>query len=109
MKKWVIELGEHAIIFKPKASVRVQILADFIVKIPGEDPLAVEIPIEEEISEPWSLDTDESSCQKGFRAGIILTIPKGMKFTYALRIVQVVIWVKIADNKEIHEESYNMH
>ncbi|GJW93330.1 hypothetical protein Tco_0173002 [Tanacetum coccineum] len=24
-------------------------------------------------------------------------------------VAKVVIWVKIADNKEIHEESYNMH
>ncbi|GKA85584.1 reverse transcriptase domain-containing protein, partial [Tanacetum coccineum] len=40
---------------------------------------------EEELLEPWILFTDESSCTNGFGAGLILTNPEGMKFTYALR------------------------
>ncbi|GKG20699.1 reverse transcriptase domain-containing protein, partial [Tanacetum coccineum] len=40
---------------------------------------------EEELSDPWVLFTEGSSCIDGYRAGLILTNPKGMEFTYALR------------------------
>ncbi|GJZ24661.1 reverse transcriptase domain-containing protein [Tanacetum coccineum] len=40
---------------------------------------------EGELPEPWILFTDGSSCIDGFGAGSILTNPKGMEFTYALR------------------------
>ncbi|GKC31768.1 reverse transcriptase domain-containing protein [Tanacetum coccineum] len=35
--------------------------------------------------EPWILFTDGSSCTDGSGAGLILTNPEGMEFTYALR------------------------
>ncbi|GJV65900.1 reverse transcriptase domain-containing protein [Tanacetum coccineum] len=40
---------------------------------------------EEELPEPWILFTDRSSCTDGSGAGLILTNPKGVEFTYALR------------------------
>nr|GEV87694.1 reverse transcriptase domain-containing protein [Tanacetum cinerariifolium] len=40
---------------------------------------------EEELPEPWILFTDGSSCTDGSEAGLILTNPKGVEFTYALR------------------------
>nr|GFC40305.1 reverse transcriptase domain-containing protein [Tanacetum cinerariifolium] len=69
----------------PRVSVKGQILADFIVKRPEED--SPDTPIEEEgkLPEPWILFTDGSSCTDGSRAGLILTNPVGMEFTYALR------------------------
>nr|GEV28302.1 reverse transcriptase domain-containing protein [Tanacetum cinerariifolium] len=39
----------------------------------------------EELSDPWILFTDRSSCIDGSGAGQILTSSKGMEFTYALR------------------------
>ncbi|GJZ49367.1 reverse transcriptase domain-containing protein [Tanacetum coccineum] len=39
----------------------------------------------EEIPEPWTLFTDESSCIDGSGAGLILTNPEGVEFTYAMR------------------------
>ncbi|GJX46255.1 transposase, MuDR, MULE transposase domain protein [Tanacetum coccineum] len=39
----------------------------------------------EEIPEPWTLFTDGSSCIDGFGAGLILTNPEGVEFTYAMR------------------------
>ncbi|GKC53577.1 reverse transcriptase domain-containing protein, partial [Tanacetum coccineum] len=41
--------------------------------------------VEEELPEPWILFTDGSSCTDGSGAGLILTNPEGMEFTYALR------------------------
>ncbi|GJZ82850.1 reverse transcriptase domain-containing protein [Tanacetum coccineum] len=37
------------------------------------------------LQEPWILFTDGSSCVDGSGAGLILTNPEGMEFTYALR------------------------
>ncbi|GJU38378.1 reverse transcriptase domain-containing protein [Tanacetum coccineum] len=42
---------------------------------------------EEELLEPWILFTDRSSCTNGSGAGLILTNPEGMEFTYALRFM----------------------
>nr|GFB86106.1 reverse transcriptase domain-containing protein [Tanacetum cinerariifolium] len=39
----------------------------------------------EELSDPWILFTDGSSCINRFGSGLIITNPKGMEFTYALR------------------------
>nr|GFA11494.1 reverse transcriptase domain-containing protein [Tanacetum cinerariifolium] len=41
---------------------------------------------EVELPEPWILFTDGSSCTDGSGAGLILTNPEGMDFTYALRL-----------------------
>ncbi|GJT33746.1 reverse transcriptase domain-containing protein [Tanacetum coccineum] len=84
-KKWSIELGEYAIHYRPIVSVKRQILADFIVERPEEESLDTLIGEEEELPEPWILFTDGSSCTDGFGAGLILTNPEGMEFTYALR------------------------
>ncbi|GJY42232.1 reverse transcriptase domain-containing protein [Tanacetum coccineum] len=69
----------------PPPHIKGQILADFIVELPEEDSLDTLMQMEEELSEPWILFTDGSSCTDGSGAGLILTNPEGMEFTYALR------------------------
>nr|GEX21194.1 reverse transcriptase domain-containing protein [Tanacetum cinerariifolium] len=59
------------------------ILADFLIEMPDENPQAA--PVAETQQEPLTLFTDGSSCVDGSGAGLILTIPKGIEFTYALR------------------------
>nr|GFD17849.1 reverse transcriptase domain-containing protein [Tanacetum cinerariifolium] len=52
-------LGEHNITYRPRTSVKGQILADFLAEMPDESPpdaLVVETP-----QEPWTLFTDGSS------------------------------------------------
>nr|GEV71871.1 reverse transcriptase domain-containing protein [Tanacetum cinerariifolium] len=51
--------------------------------MPGENPQAA--PAAETQQEPWILFTDGSSCVDGSGAGLILTNPEGIEFTYALR------------------------
>ncbi|GJW04951.1 reverse transcriptase domain-containing protein [Tanacetum coccineum] len=83
LQKWSIILGEHNITYRPRTSVKGQILADFLVEKPDESPsdtLMVEVP-----QEPWTLFTDGSSCTDGSGACLILTSPEGKEFTYALR------------------------
>ncbi|GKE56081.1 reverse transcriptase domain-containing protein [Tanacetum coccineum] len=64
-----------------------------------EDAPPTGIPIEEEILEPWTLFTDGSSCLEGSGAGLILTNPERMEFTYALR------FEFIASNNKVEYEA----
>ncbi|GJV82725.1 reverse transcriptase domain-containing protein [Tanacetum coccineum] len=85
LQKWSIKLGEYAIHYRPRVSVKGQILADFIVERPEDDSSDTPMEMKEELPEPWILFTDGSSCTDGSRAGLILTNPEGIEFTYALR------------------------
>ncbi|GJY37181.1 reverse transcriptase domain-containing protein [Tanacetum coccineum] len=82
---WSIELGEYDIQYKPRISVKGQILADFIVERPEVDSLATPMEVEEELSDLWTLFTDGLSCLDSSGAGLIRTDPEGTKFTYASR------------------------
>nr|GEX67171.1 reverse transcriptase domain-containing protein [Tanacetum cinerariifolium] len=61
-------------------------LQDFIVERSEEDPLDILMADKEELSDLWVLFTDESSCIDASGAGLIITNPKGVKFTCALRL-----------------------
>ncbi|GKG18474.1 reverse transcriptase domain-containing protein [Tanacetum coccineum] len=83
LQKWSIMLGEHNITYRPRTSVKGQILADFLVEKP-EEALA-DMSEKETPQEPWTLFTDGSSCIDGTGTGLIQTSPEGAEFTYALR------------------------
>ncbi|GKB80199.1 reverse transcriptase domain-containing protein, partial [Tanacetum coccineum] len=85
LQKWSIELGEYTIHYRPRVSVKGKIIADFIVERPEEDSSDTLMAEEEELPEPWILFIDGSSCTDGSGAGLILTNPEGIEFTYALR------------------------
>ncbi|GJY67603.1 reverse transcriptase domain-containing protein [Tanacetum coccineum] len=76
-------LGEHNITYRPRKSVKGQILADFLVEKPDESPPNTSVV--ETLQEPWTLFIDGSSCVDRSGASLILTSPEGTKFTYALR------------------------
>ncbi|GKC98436.1 putative reverse transcriptase domain-containing protein [Tanacetum coccineum] len=82
LQKWSMELGDYVIHYRPRVSVKGQILADFIVERPEEDSPDTLMEAEEELPEPWILFTDGSSCTDGSGAGLILTNPKGMEFNF---------------------------
>nr|GEV18450.1 reverse transcriptase domain-containing protein [Tanacetum cinerariifolium] len=79
------ELEEHDIHYIPRTSIKGQILTDFIVEHPEEETLDTTMKDRKELSDPWILFTDGSSCIDGSRAGIIITNLEGKEFTYALR------------------------
>nr|GEW99420.1 reverse transcriptase domain-containing protein [Tanacetum cinerariifolium] len=83
LQKWSIMLGEQNIAYRPRTSVKGQILADFLIEIPGDVSQAVAAAVTQE--EPWTLFTDGSSCVDGSGAGHILKNLEGVEFTYALR------------------------
>nr|GEV18912.1 reverse transcriptase domain-containing protein [Tanacetum cinerariifolium] len=78
------ELDEHDIHYRPKTLVKGQILEDFIVERPEDDHLDTLMDDKKELSDPWILFTDRSSCMDGSRGGLIITNPEGIEFTYAL-------------------------
>nr|GEZ79831.1 reverse transcriptase domain-containing protein [Tanacetum cinerariifolium] len=68
---------------RPRTSIKGQILADFLNEMPANASQGVSVAVIQE--EPWTLFTDGSSCVDGSGAGLILTNPEGVEFTYALR------------------------
>ncbi|GJY35187.1 hypothetical protein Tco_0420565 [Tanacetum coccineum] len=77
LHKWSIKLREYDIQYKPRISVKGQILADFIMERPEDDSLAAPMEVEGELPKPWTLFTDRSSCIDGSEARLILTDPEG--------------------------------
>nr|GEZ62566.1 reverse transcriptase domain-containing protein [Tanacetum cinerariifolium] len=82
--KYRFELGENDIQYRPRTSVKGQILSDFIVEHLEDDTPDTSMKDMEELPDPWILFTDGSSCINGFGVGLIITNPEGMEFTYAL-------------------------
>ncbi|GJS48764.1 reverse transcriptase domain-containing protein [Tanacetum coccineum] len=76
---------EKLILALTKTSVKGHILADFIVERPEDDPLDTPMKDKEELPDLWVLFMDGSSCIDGSGAGLIITNPEGIEFTYALR------------------------
>ncbi|GKC38874.1 reverse transcriptase domain-containing protein [Tanacetum coccineum] len=69
---------------RPRTTIKGQILANFIVERPEEESPDEPMTEPKEIPEPWTLFTDGSSCIDGSGAGLILTNPEGVEFTYAM-------------------------
>nr|GEY88075.1 reverse transcriptase domain-containing protein [Tanacetum cinerariifolium] len=63
LQKWSIMLGEHNITYRPRTSVKGQILADFLNEMPGNASQGVTVAMTQE--ELWTLFTDGSSCVDG--------------------------------------------
>ncbi|GJT55424.1 reverse transcriptase domain-containing protein [Tanacetum coccineum] len=84
IEELIVYLAAAQEAYRRRTSVKGQILADFIVERLEDDPPR-SMEAEEELSDPWRLFTDGSSCVDSFRAGLILTNPKGAEFTYAVR------------------------
>nr|GEX55677.1 reverse transcriptase domain-containing protein [Tanacetum cinerariifolium] len=92
--------GEHDIHYRSKTSVNGQILADFIVECSEDDSLDIPMEDKEELPDPWVLFTNGSSCTDGSGAGLILTNPEGMEFTYALSFAHLSKHVLVEELKE---------
>ncbi|XP_052203102.1 uncharacterized protein LOC127808572 [Diospyros lotus] len=78
--KWVIELVQFNIQYKPRTAIKGQILADFVEEFTGptEEPAPLTSPV-------WELFVDGSSNEHGSGAGVLLVSPEGHKIPYALR------------------------
>jgi ribonuclease HI len=79
--KWAIELAAHTIHYKPRMTIKSQIIADFFADW-GEHqylPLALD-------STHWCMNFDGSKMLEGLGAAVVLTSPKGDKPQYVLQM-----------------------
>ena len=81
--KWAIKLSEFDIRYKPKTSIKGQILADFVIEFTSTDlaedtQTTPDLPI-------WKLFIDRAANAQGSGAGLILTSPEGIDIEYVLR------------------------
>ncbi|GJU56266.1 reverse transcriptase domain-containing protein [Tanacetum coccineum] len=60
LQKWSIELGEYAIHYRPRVSVKGKILADFIVERPEEESPDTLMEVEEELPELFDATNNEA-------------------------------------------------
>ena len=83
LMKWAIELSEFDIKYKPRATVKGQILADFIIEFtPAQTTeatqLAPDLPI-------WKLSVDGAANAQGSGTELILTSLNGIDMEYTFR------------------------
>ncbi|XP_022894074.1 uncharacterized protein LOC111408560 [Olea europaea var. sylvestris] len=81
--KWAVELSEFDLVFKARAAIKGQALADFVAEFAN-------LPEVDEIMEPiepptWNLFIDGSAGEVGSRARVVLISPEGHKLTSAVR------------------------
>ncbi|XP_076899911.1 uncharacterized protein LOC143553908 [Bidens hawaiensis] len=90
LAKWAIELGEHAIEYKPRPAIKGQVLADFIAEIPQgkeeECQKEFEPPVDQQKDKDWKFFTDGASNDEGAGAVLRITNPEGQHFMYAIRL-----------------------
>ncbi|GJW16733.1 reverse transcriptase domain-containing protein [Tanacetum coccineum] len=106
---WAVELGAFKIEYKPRNSVKGQVLADFLAEMPtgsvqqGDSNMQKEPPSTtvvvnadmkistedddwENDEDGWTLFTNGSSREEGAGVGWVLTSPDEVEYVYALRL-----------------------
>ena len=78
--KWAIELSEFDIRYKPKTTIKGQVLADFVMEFTSAEP-AKNAQTVNDLS-IWKLSVDGASNAQGSGAGLILTSPEGIDIKY---------------------------
>ena len=83
LMKWAIELREFDIRYKPKTTIKGQVLADFVMEFTSLEP-AKDAQTTTDLS-IWKHSVDGVSNAQGGGVGLILTSPEGIDIEYALR------------------------
>ncbi|XP_073136943.1 uncharacterized protein [Henckelia pumila] len=79
MVKWVVELSQYGIEYRPRPAIKAQILADFL--------LEMTVTQEERSTQTWMVYVDGSSTSIGSGAGIVVESPQGDKFQYVIKFL----------------------
>ena len=83
LMKWAIELSEFDIRYKPKTTIKGQILADFVMEF-----TSIELAEATQLTSDlliWRLSVDGVANAEGSGAGLTLTSPDRIDIEYALR------------------------
>jgi hypothetical protein len=79
--KWAAELSGYHITFKPRTTIKSQVLADFIIDWIGPTWQQEESP-----EKVWTIHCDGAWCHAGAGAATIITSPTSVKYRYATRL-----------------------
>ncbi|GJV55212.1 reverse transcriptase domain-containing protein [Tanacetum coccineum] len=104
LKKWSVMLGEHNITYRPRTSVKGQILADFLVEKLDDSPL--DTSVVETSQELWTLFTNGSLYVDGSDTGFILTSPKGTDADGSTQCAQYLKEGTLPDDKKEASKLY---
>ena len=96
LMKWAIELSEFDIRYKPKTTIKGQVLEDFVmeftsVELAEDTQTMPDFPI-------WKLSVDGAANAQASSAGLILNSPEGIDIEYALRF-----WFPASNNEAEYE------
>ena len=81
--KWGTRLGSFDIRYRPRSSMKGQILADFVAKFSPKGGKEMVCPIE---VIPWKVFMDGASNALGVRGGIVVITPEGIKLEHSFRL-----------------------
>ena len=88
--RWGVQLGSLGVEYKPRTSIKGQVLADFVAEFQGKDvevgsinPLGVDA---NPASTEWKLFVDGVSNAIGSRAGVVLISPERLILEQAMRL-----------------------
>jgi ribonuclease HI len=79
--KWAAKLSGYHITFKPRTSIKSQVLADLIIDWTGPTWQQEESP-----KKVWTIHCDGALCHVGAGAATIITTATGVKYRYAARL-----------------------
>uniref|UniRef100_A0A2N9GI29 Uncharacterized protein n=1 Tax=Fagus sylvatica TaxID=28930 RepID=A0A2N9GI29_FAGSY len=88
ISKWGAQLGAYDINYRPRTSIKGQVLADFIAEFtPAEmGPMWVNHVSSIQHMEGWKLYIDGASNSRGSGLGVVLTAPQGQMMELAIRL-----------------------
>jgi len=81
--KWGTRLGSFDIRYKPRNSVKGQVLADFIAEFSPKNDGKIICNVE---SRPWKVFVDDASNATGARVGIVIITPEGIRLEHSFRL-----------------------
>uniref|UniRef100_A0A2N9FLW9 Uncharacterized protein n=1 Tax=Fagus sylvatica TaxID=28930 RepID=A0A2N9FLW9_FAGSY len=88
ISKWGAQLGAYDINYRPRTSIKGQVLADFIAEFtPAEmGPMWVNHVSSIQHMEGWKLYIDGASNSRGSGLGVVLTAPQGQMMELSIRL-----------------------
>ena len=81
--KWGTRLGAFDVRYKPRSSVKGQVLADFVAEFSPKSQGEMVCQLEHR---PWKVHVDGASSAKGARVGIVIITPEGILLEHSFRL-----------------------
>nr|XP_023899446.1 uncharacterized protein LOC112011304 [Quercus suber] len=81
--KWGTRLGSFDIRYRPRSSVKGQVLADFIAEFSPREKGVMVCQLE---ARPWKVFVDGASSSTGAGSGIVMITPEGIRLEHSFRL-----------------------